>query len=100
VARVAVTFASIFGAAGALTVSVAAVVVVDPELLVNVAWYLVPLSVIVVAGVVYEPALAPEIAVNELAPGASEDHRTLGAEQLAGVEPAAVNVAAAGAVTV
>jgi len=49
---------------------------------------------------VYEADVAPEIAENEIAPGASEDHCTVGAEQFAGVEPAAVNVAAAGAVTV
>jgi hypothetical protein len=51
VARVAVTLASIFGAAGALTVSVAAVVVVDPNTFVNVASYLVPFCAIVVGGV-------------------------------------------------
>ena len=89
------------GARGcALTVNVAAVVVVDPNAFVNVASYFVPLCAIVVDGVVYEADVAPEIAENESAPGASEDHCTVGAKQFAGVEPAAVNVAAAGAVTV
>ena len=86
--------------AGALTVSVAGLVVVEPNAFVNVASYFVPLCAIVVGGVVYEADIAPEIAENEIAPGASEDHCTVGAEQFAGVEPAAVNVAAAGAVTV
>jgi hypothetical protein len=88
------------GDAGAFTVRVAAIVVVEPNAFANVVSYRVPLCAVVVAGVVYDADVAPEIAVNEVAPGASEDHCTLGAEQLAGVEPAAVNVAAAGAVTV
>jgi hypothetical protein len=67
---------------------------------VNVASYIVALCAVVVAGVVYDTNVAPEIGVNEVAPGASEDHCTVGAAQFAGVEPAAVNVAAAGAVTV
>ena len=50
-AAVAVSLASIFGAGGALTVSVAAVVVVDPNALVNVASYLAPLCAVVVGGV-------------------------------------------------
>ena len=44
--------------------------------------------------------VAPVIAVNELAPGASDCHCTEGAAQLLGVEPAALNDAVAGAVTV
>ena len=83
-----------------MTVSVAALVVVDPNAFVNFASYLVPLCAVVVGGVIYETDIAPEIDENEVAPGASEDHCTVGAKQLAGVEPAAVNVAAAGAVTV
>ena len=98
---VAVTFASICGPLPlAFYVSVAGLVVVEPNALVNVASYFVPLCAVVVAGVVYDADVAPEIGENELAPGASEDHCTVGAAQLAGVEPAAVNVAAAGAVTV
>jgi hypothetical protein len=98
---VAVPFASMLTPAPlALTVSVAAVVVVEPNAFVNVASYLVPLCATVVAGVVYDVDVAPVIAVNELAPGASEDHCTVGAEQFTGVDPAAVNVAVAGAVTV
>ena len=72
--------------AGALTVSVTALVVVDPNALVNVASYFVPLCAVVVVGVVYDPDVAPEIGENEPAPGACEDHCTLGAEQFAGVE--------------
>ncbi len=83
-----------------MTVSVAALVVVDPNAFVNVASYFVAFCAVVVGGVVYETDLAPGIAENELLPGASENHCTLGAEQFAGAEPAAINVAAAGAVTV
>lgn len=86
--------------AGAVTVRVAALVFVGPLSLVNVASYFVPLCAVVVGGVVYEADVAPLIGVNEVAPGALEDHCTVAAEQFAGVEAAAVNVAAAGAVTV
>ena len=86
--------------AGALTTSVAALVVVVPNAFVNFAPNFVPLCAVVVAGVVYEPDVAPEIGENEVAPGASENHCTVGAAQFAGVEPTAMNVAAAGAVTV
>src|SRR5277367_4619438 len=85
---------------GALTVSVAAFVVVDPNALVNTASYSVPDSLVVVAPVDSVAAVAPVIGVNELAPGASDSHCTVGAAQLAAVEPAAVNDPAAGAVTV
>ena len=61
-------------AGGALTVSVAARVFVEPWALVNVASYLVPLCAVVVAGVVYDPDVAPLIGVNEPAPGAAR-HR-------------------------
>ena len=44
--------------------------------------------------------MAPEIAEKDFPAGASEYHWTLGALQLAGVEAAALKVAAAGAVTV
>jgi hypothetical protein len=87
-------------AGGALTVSVASRVFVEPWALVNVASYLVPLCAVMVAGVVYEADVAPLILVNVVAPGALEDHCTLDAAQFAGVEPAALNVAAAAAVTV
>jgi len=80
-----------------LTVSVAGLVVVDPNALVNVASNFVALCPVVVAGVVYDADVAAVIGVNELAPGASDDHCTVGAAQFAGVEPAAVNVAVAGA---
>jgi hypothetical protein len=43
---------------------------------------------------------APLIAENDDAPGASEYHCTVGAEQFAGVDPPALNVAVAGALTV
>ena len=73
---------------------------VDPNAFVNTASYLVPDWAAVVAPVDSVVDVAPLIAVNELAPGASDCHCTDGAAQLLGVEPAAVNVAAAGAVTV
>jgi len=83
-----------------LTVSVAAFVVADPNALVNTASYLVPDWLVLVAPVERLVEVAPVIAVKLLAPGASDCHCTVGAAQLLGVEPAAVNVAAAGAVTV
>jgi hypothetical protein len=44
--------------------------------------------------------VAPEMFVNVVPPSVDCCHCTVGAEQPGGVEPAAVNVAAAGAVTV
>jgi len=83
-----------------LTVSVAALVVVDPNAFVNVASYFVPLCAVVVGGVVYVADVAPLTGENDVAPAASADHCTVGAAQPAGVEAAATNVAVAGAPTV
>jgi hypothetical protein len=84
---------------GAFTVSVAGLVVVDPNALVNTASNRVPLCATLVAGVVYDVEVAPLIGENPPAPGGSEYHCTDGAPQLGGVDPAAENVPAAGAVT-
>ena len=58
----------------AVTVRVAAVVVALPAEFVNTASYFVPDSANVVAGVVYDADVAPEIAVNDDAPDASDSH--------------------------
>ena len=95
-----VTIAGAAKHGGGLTVNVTAFVVVEPKAFVNTASYFVPDSPTVVAPVDSVVDVAPLTAVNEPAPGASDCHCTDGAAQFAGVEPAAVNVAAAGAVTV
>ena len=61
------------GATG-LTINVAALLVALPTELVATHSYSVPLLAIVVAGVVYEALVAPEIDENEPAPGASCFH--------------------------
>jgi hypothetical protein len=56
------------------TVRVAALVVALPAEFVNTASYFVPDCATVVAGVVYDAEVAPEIAVNDDAPGAWDSH--------------------------
>src|SRR4051812_48348632 len=83
-----------------LTVSVAASVVVLPALLVNTARYWLPDCETLVGETVSVVDVSPARSLNDEPPSVDTCHRTDGAEQPAGVEPAAVNVAAAGAVTV
>src|SRR4051794_35498178 len=87
------------GGAG-LTVSVAALVVVLPALLVNTARYWLPDCEMLVGEIVSVVEVAPETSLNDVPPLVETCHLTLGAEHPAGVEPAAVNEAEAGAVTV
>jgi len=86
--------------AGALTVSVAALVVVEPDAFVNTASYSLPDCDVVVPLMVSVADVAPETFVKVEPPLVETSHCTVGAEQLAGVEAAAVNVAVAPAVTV
>src|SRR4051812_17578480 len=87
------------GGAG-FTVSVAALVVVLPALLVNTARYWLPDCPTLVGETVSVVEVAPEMSLNDVPPLVETCHLTLGAEHPAGVEPAAVNEAEAGAVTV
>jgi hypothetical protein len=82
------------------TVSVAALLVAEPALLVNTARYLLPDCDVLVGEIVSVVDVAPVTFVNVVPPSVDCCHCTVGAEQPAGVEPAAVNVASAGAVTV
>src|SRR5215831_343476 len=83
-----------------LTVSVAALLFVEPPAVVNTARNLLPDIAVVVGDTVSVVDVAPETFVNVVPPSVDCCHCTVGAEQLVGVFAAAVNVAAAGAVTV
>jgi hypothetical protein len=101
---VTVTFAGCVVTVGAthagFTVSVAALLLVEPAELVNTARNLLPDCDVLVGEIVSVVDVAPETLVNVVPPSVDCCHCTVGAEQPGGVEPAAVKVAAAGAVTV
>jgi len=81
-------------------VSVAALLVALPPLLVNTARYWLPDCEVLVGEIVSVVDVAPETLVNVEPASVDTCHCTVGAEHPAGVEPAAVNDALAGAVTV
>jgi len=83
-----------------LTVSVAALLFVEPAAFANTARYRLPDNAVLVGEIVNVVDVAPERLVNVVPPSVDTCHCTVGAEQLGGVEPAAVKVTAAGAVTV
>jgi hypothetical protein len=88
------------GAAGLLTVSVAAFELAEPNEFVNTARYWLPLWVSVVPATERVVDVAPLMFANVVPPSVDTCHCTVGAAQLAGVEPAAVNVAVPPTVTV
>ena len=84
---------------GAFTVNVTTSVAVSPFSFVKTASSFVPLSAIVVGEIAKDVEFAPGIGDGEDAPGASENHCTVGGSQFAGLDADAENDAVAGAVT-